>query len=176
VDESLVVMMDDTLVRKRGLKVHGAGWKRDPLGPHFHTNFVWGQRYLQLSAALPDSDLIGRSRGIPIDFIHAPSAAKPKKKAPPETWKEYREQQKLHKVSVVAAERLRQLRGQVNEKQIICAVDGGFTNSTLFRSLPENTVLVGRIRKDARLYSIPEVENTSRRGRKKFYGEALPTP
>lgn len=32
-EESLVVMMDDTLIRKRGRKVHGAGWKRDPLGP-----------------------------------------------------------------------------------------------------------------------------------------------
>jgi hypothetical protein len=29
----MVVMMDDTLIRKRGRKVYGAAWKRDPLGP-----------------------------------------------------------------------------------------------------------------------------------------------
>lgn len=53
-DEPLVVVMDDTLVRKRGHKVHGAAWKRDPLGPKFRNNFIWGQRFLQMSALLPD--------------------------------------------------------------------------------------------------------------------------
>ncbi len=65
-DEPLVVMMDDTLLRKRGRKVHGTGWKRDPLGPHFCTNFIWGQRYLQMSAALPDRDCTGRARFLSI--------------------------------------------------------------------------------------------------------------
>lgn len=78
-DEPLVVMMDDTLIRKRGRKVHGTGWKRDPLGPHFCDNFAWGQRYLQRSAALPDDDCPGRARAIPVDFIHAPSPDKPRK-------------------------------------------------------------------------------------------------
>ena len=27
--------MDDTLLRKRGKKIFGAGWLRDPLGPPF---------------------------------------------------------------------------------------------------------------------------------------------
>ena len=43
--EPLVAIMDDTLIRKRGRKVSGAGWRRDPLGPAFSTNFVWGQRF-----------------------------------------------------------------------------------------------------------------------------------
>lgn len=60
--DPLYAMMDDTLVRKRGRKVSGACWKRDPLGPAFHTNFVWGQRYLQISAALPDFEVEGRAR------------------------------------------------------------------------------------------------------------------
>lgn len=174
-DEPLVVMMDDTLVRKRGRKVHGTGWKRDPLGPHFCTNFVWGQRFLQLSAALPEADGQGRARGIPIDFIHAPSAVKPRKKASEETWEEYRRQQKLCRVSQKAAERLQSLREQVGGKRVVCAVDGGFTNRTMFRAPPEDTVLVGRIRKDARLFGVPE-EDASRRGRRRFYGESLPTP
>lgn len=65
--------MDDTLIRKRGRKVYGTGWKRDPLGPSFCSNFVWGQRFLQISAALPDQPIIGQARGIPIDLTHAPS-------------------------------------------------------------------------------------------------------
>jgi len=33
----LNVMMDDTFVRKRGRKISGTSWRRDPLGPAFHT-------------------------------------------------------------------------------------------------------------------------------------------
>lgn len=175
-DDPLVVMMDDTLIRKRGLKVAGAAWKRDPLGPHFHTNFVWGQRFLQVSAALPDSEGLGRARGIPIDFIHAPSPAKPRKNASPQEWEAYRTKQKLGKVSAVAANRFVELRRQVPNKKIICAVDGGFTNRTLFSSLPENSVLIGRIRKDARLFELPAKQDTPSRGRTRYYGNALPTP
>ncbi len=127
-DEPLTVIMDDTLIRKRGRKVYGANWKRDPLGPPFHTNFVWGQRFLQMSAALPDSREKGAARAVPIDFIHAPSAVKPKKKDGPERWAAYRREQEESKVSAVAAKRLHQLRQEVEDKSIICSVDGGFTN------------------------------------------------
>lgn len=177
-DEPLVVAIDDTLVRKRGRKIPGTAWKRDPLGPPFSTNFVWGQRFLQLSAALPDTDVRGRARGIPIDFLHAPSAAKPRKNAPPEAWEVYRKEQAACKVSTVAVKRLQELREQVEGRHIVCAVDGGFTNQTVFRNIPKDTVLIGRIRKDARLFRVPEPDKagTSRRGRKRIYGQALPTP
>lgn len=172
----LTVIMDDTLIRKRGRKIYGTNWKRDPLGPAFHTNFVWGQRFLQLSAALPDTQEAGAARAIPIDFIHAPSPAKPRKKEAPEVWAEYRKQQETMKVSAVAAQRLQQLRQEVEGKNIICSVDGGFTNQTVFRNLPDNCVLIGRIRKDARLFLPPNEAEQVRRGRKKFYGKPLPTP
>jgi len=42
-------------------------------------------------------------------------------------------------------------------------------------SLPERTTLIGRIRKDTKLYSLPETEPT-RRGRQRRYGQQLPTP
>lgn len=174
-DEPLVVMMDDTLIRKRGRKVHGTGWRRDPLGPHFCDNFVWGQRFLQMSAALPDRKCHGRARAIPLDFIHAPSPGKPRKRATEEEWREYRVLQEQMKVSALAATRLRELRGQTGDRRIICSVDGGFTNRTVFRDVPNNTVLIGRIRKDAKLYAIPENAG-KRRGRRSFYGAALPTP
>lgn len=174
-DESVVVMMDDTLIHKRGRKVCGTAWKRDPLGPQFHTNFVWGQRYLQMSAALPELGGDGRAVGIPLDFIHAPSAQKPNKNAPPEAWKSYEAQQNAMKLSTLAAKRLQELPDQMPGKRIICAVDGGYTNQTVFRNIPRDTTLIGRVRKDARLYQAP-VENGVHRGRKKYYGEPLPTP
>lgn len=47
--------------------------------------------------------------------------------------------------------------------------DGGYTNSTVLKNLPERTVLIGRIRKDAKLYEAAQ-------GRKKVYGKLMPTP
>jgi hypothetical protein len=171
----LTVMMDDTLIRKRGRKVSGAGWKRDPLGPPWHTNFVWGQRFLQLSAALPEHGSNGRAVGIPIDFIHAPGAVKPERNAPQEKWDEYRKEQEKLKLSTVAANRLKELGARIEDRKIICAVDGGYTNKTVFRGQSANTVLVGRIRKDARLFAAPE-KSEAGKGRKKFYGDRKPTP
>jgi len=176
-----IAMMDDTLVRKRGRKVHGTAWRRDPLGPAFTNNFVWGQRFLQISAALPsDPGCPCQARGIPVDFCHAPSASRPRRNAPPEAWEEYRKARQRLKISVLGAERLSALRSQLDaeprgkSRKLIMPVDGGYTNRALFRSLPENTTLIGRIRKDARLYTsiIPK----PRRGRPRWYGSPVPTP
>jgi hypothetical protein len=177
--QPLVAMMDDTLLRKRGRHVYGTGWRRDPLGPHFVANFVWGQRFLQISAALPSAP-VGQARGVPLDLVHAPSAPKPRKAAPAETWKEYRRQQEKMKISAVGAERLAALRHRLDEQPggkdrlLIMPVDGGFTNRALFRCPLPNTTLVGRIRKDARLFSA--VPPKPSRGRPRWFGMPLPTP
>ena len=79
--------------------------------------------------------------------------------------------------TVVAAERLQRLRQQVDqERKIVCSVDGGFTSQSFFRDIPDNTVLIGRIRKDARLFAPPEIPDKPQRGRRRWYGQALPTP
>jgi hypothetical protein len=179
--EPLVALMDDTLIRKRGRKVHGAGWKRDPLGPPFCNNFIWGQRFVQLSAALPESPGASRARGIPIDWTHSPLPQKPRRNAPAEQWAQYRELQRSMKVSAVGLERIRALRAALDaqgqpKRQLLVALDGTFTNQSVFRALPERTVVIGRLRKDARLFAVPQETDTSRRGRKRFYGPSLPSP
>lgn len=173
--EPLTVLLDDTLIRKRGRKISGTAWKRDPLGPAWHTNFVWGQRYLQLSVALPEQDGNGRAVGIPVDFIHAPGAKKPRKNAPCEAWDKYKAEQEKLKLGAIASARLDELAGEVTDRTIICAVDGGYTNKTVFRDKDERINLIGRIRKDACLYGKPGVCSVAR-GRKKYYGDRLQTP
>ena len=180
--DPLVVLLDDTLVRKRGRRVFGAAWKRDPLGPPFCNNVVWGQRFLQLSAALPEGVGPHRARGIPIDLAHCPLPKKPRRKASLAEWEEYGRLQKTMKVSAVGAARLKELRARLNAdpggmgRPVIVAVDGTFTNRTVFRDLPEKTTVIGRIRKDSRLFLPPPPKDTPRRGRRRWYGEALPTP
>lgn len=179
-EEPFVAMMDDTLIRKRGRKVHGTAWRRDPLGPAFSSNFVWGQRFLQLSAALPSAAAGGQARGVPVDLVHAPSAPRPRRNAPEEAWKEYRSRQQSMKLGVIAAGRLAALREKLDEevqgkdRSLIVSVDGGYTNRTTFRSIPPNTVLIGRIRKDARLFS--SLTPKPRRGRPRYFGSPLSTP
>ena len=60
------------------------------------------------------------------------------------------------------------------QRDLWCVVDGGYTNRTVLKNLPEKTVLVGRIRADAKLYYLPET--TARTGRRRVYGELAPTP
>ena len=71
--------MDDTLLRKRGKKVTGTAWRRDPLGPPFHTNFIWGQRFIQLSISLPEHEGPSAAQAIPVELHHAPYSEEAKK-------------------------------------------------------------------------------------------------
>ena len=53
-------------------------------------------------------------------------------------------------------------------------VDGSYTNSKVLRKKSRETVVIGRIRKDAHLNAKPD--NQKLRGRKRIYGEDLSTP
>ena len=55
-------------------------------------------------------------------------------------------------------------------RHLVVSLDGSFTNHTVFRNLPDKTVAVGRLRKDAWFYAVPVEEATPRRGRHRFYG------
>lgn len=172
--------MDDTLLRKKGKNVFGARWLRDALGPPFQTNLVWGQRFIQLSLSCFSKMGAVQARAIPVDLHHCPSVKKPGKAANEQDWEQYKETQKKARLSVIGAQRVKLLRENLDQdgfadKQLVVSVDGSYTNETVLKKLPANTVLIGRIRKDCSIYLPPEPP-TSGKGRKKVYGEALPTP
>jgi len=172
--------MDDTLLRKTGKKIFGTAWRRDPLGPPFHTNFIWGQRFIQLSISLPNSPGPSLSRAIPVDFHHAPTASKPKKTDSKTEWDNYKERQKLQKLSQKGVERIRALREKLDvdgasKRQLIVSVDGSYTNETVLKKLPQRVTLIGRVRKDTALFTIPDTSITGV-GRNRVYGDPLPSP
>ena len=69
-DQIIVAQMDDTVLRKVGKKIHGTSWRRTPLGPTFHTNFIWAKRFIQISLSLRNNtDFNSQSKAIPVDFI-----------------------------------------------------------------------------------------------------------
>jgi hypothetical protein len=177
--QPVVVAMDDTHLLKSGKKTPGVGWKRDPMGPPFRVNLVRAQRFLQMSVVLPERE--GPARLIPVDFAHAPTPPKPRKTAPPEEWKKYHQDKSESNVCLLAVRRLQWLRGLLEQKdgpdrKLLAVVDGGYTNKHLLRRLPPSTELIGRLRKDAKLFFLPAPEDKSRVGRKKSYGPDAPTP
>jgi hypothetical protein len=180
-DLPIVAALDDTIVRKRGRKIAGTSWRRDPLGPNFCNNFIWAQRFVQLSLMAPVSGLMSGARAIPVDVIHAPTPRKPGKRATEDDWAAYRRAQAGMRASKIGAERIANLRTQLDsdaatkQRSLVVSVDGGYTNQTVFRDIPAATTIVGRIRKDACLFHIPP-ERTQRRGRNSYYGAPMPTP
>ena len=177
-DAPLVAALDDTRLRKTGNKTPGVKYTRDPLGPAFHVNFIKAQRFVQLSMASPAGD--GSARMVPIDFVHAPAAAKPSRNADPQALAQYRQAQRETALPKVGADRLRKLRKDMDEdgqsaRPLWTTVDGGYTNRTFIQHLPERTRAVGRIRADAKLYHLPGSTPTGI-GRHRVYGLRAPTP
>jgi len=175
----IVAHMDDTIIRKKGRKVAGTSWRRDPLGPPFHTNFIWGQRYIQTSIAIPSDGYLSQSRAIPIGFRHAPTANKPSRNPSEQEVLKYKEEKKQTKLNKVGADMILQTRKTLNknghsDKKLVFSVDGSYTNGAVLKSLPDNVTLIGRIRKDAKFCTQPEEQPST--GRRRVYGKDIPTP
>lgn len=174
-DHPLVVAMDDTLVRKRGARIDGVGWKRDPLGPAFQTNLVRGQRHLQFSAAWPLQQ--GGARMVPVGWFHAPSATKPPKDAGAQALEEHKERQKQMSLNTRALEQMRHLRASTPAtRHVLYSGDGSYTNAAVLRGLPKGSAYLGRLRKDAVLHHPPEDKPAGSNGRRPSYGPPAPTP
>jgi DDE superfamily endonuclease len=173
-------VMDDTLLRRSGLHTPGVAWRRDPLGPRFQTNFVRGQRFLQVSAALPGKE--GIFRLAPIAFLHTPTPPKPKRDASQADLRQYDLDVQSSRLTRRAAQQMIQLRQSLDQDEdgkprtLLLAFDGGYTNATMLKQIPPRTVCVGRIRKDAKLYFKPHPARIKPRGRRLRYGDAAPTP
>jgi DDE superfamily endonuclease len=177
-EEAFTVAMDDSILRKSGRKIPGVGFRRDPLSPPFHVNFVRGMRVVQLSALSRQQD--GFYRMIPIDFQPAPLPARPSVKASPEQKQQYQTALAAANINRLALERLCCLRQELDTdsgaspRHLRVVVDGRFTNAKLLKNLPANTTLIGRIRRDAKLFFLPQDQAAT--GRKRLYGQAAPTP
>lgn len=179
----LVGALDDTLVKKKGRHIQGTSWRRDPLGPPFTNNFIWASRFLQISLAMPEKGQVPTpARMIPVDLTHCPTPRKPGKRGSKEQWEQWKKLSAQKRISAEGARRMVMLRyaldtqGQ-SQRQLVMTADATFTCRAVFKDLPERTTLIGRIRKDARLYALPtEDQKNQGRGRKRAYGDRLSTP
>jgi hypothetical protein len=176
-NEPVLIAIDDTHIRKSGRQVAGAKYARDPMGPPFHINFIWAQRFLEMSMG---GGSPGQSRMIPVGWQHAPVPRKPSRKASEVERNLYRRACRQQSLGRQAVRQLEDMRGWLDqqgqsERPLWCVVDGGYTNRTVLKNLPSNTTLVGRIRSDAKLHWLPQAPAAAT-GRKRVYGELAPTP
>jgi hypothetical protein len=173
-------VLDDSLLRRSGLHTPGVGWRRDPLGPRFQTNFVRAQRFLQISGAMPGTD--GAFRLAPIAFLHTPTPPKPDRNASADQVAQYRLDASSSRLSLRAAQQMILLRQSLDrdpggrERTLLLAFDGGYTNATVLKQIPPHTICIGRIRKDAKLCFPPDITLLKTRGRRLRYGALAPTP
>lgn len=178
---ALMIAVDDSHLRKTGKHLAAAGWYRDPLGPPFHTNLMWGQRFIQLSAAIPDPCTPKRSRMIPIAMELIPKLPKLGKDASPYDEAQYRKRKALNSPGAHATRLLQQVRAHLDasghrDRIIHLCGDGDYSNASLLPHLPSRTVYLGRTRADIHLQRVATPRAQRSVGRPRSYGAQLPTP
>ena len=158
------VAVDDTHYKKTGKKILGLGWIKDPLGPPFHINLIWGIKCFQASILLPlyNKKVLGGAsskscRGIPIAFCHLPKLKSFRKFFSKDQESEYKEFLIKHNSSHIFVKHLRNIRGICDkfgfkDKLIIAVGDGSYCNRTCLTSDIPRTVVLSRARRDASLY------------------------
>lgn len=176
----VIASIDWSIMKKNGKKIPHTQHFRDPLSPHFHTNLIWGQRFLQVSANFPMEQVhLGPARSIPVSFrlTSRPAPLKGKDKKDPAKQKAYRQ---LEKELTLTQYTLKEIEGFSQRagkwaSYLIMSGDGGFCNRQVFRANYPKTGLLCRCRKDAALY-YPVLASQQGVGRKRIYGEKAPTP
>jgi hypothetical protein len=172
-DSYISIAADDTAIRKTGKKIPQARHMRDAMGPKFHTNLIWGLRFLQFSLTYRQEGTA--ARGIPVRFIDAPSIKKPGKKATEEEWINYKKAIKTHNLSILFVHEVKNIRENLDKmgyfgKTLLMSCDGSFCNKTCLAMEIERTHLIARCRRDIKLCFQNE------EGVRRFYGEKKFTP
>jgi hypothetical protein len=153
----IVAAFDDTKLAKTGRHIAGASWQRDPMSPPFHTNLMYGLRFVQASLLFPhhqEGDF--PARGFPVVFQDSPVIKKPGKRASDQERAIYKQAHKQHNLSTQTLAIVRSLRYRLDQRgatqrSLLATLDGSFCNGTFFKAALERTHLLARCRKDARL-------------------------
>lgn len=162
----LTVAIDDTPTPRYGPKVEGCGIHHNPTPGPAGQKFFYGHAWVTIAAIVRHQEW---------DTIALPLQAQlyirndDITKLPPERQRPF--QTKLE----LAIKQLRWLKSWVDDRyaERWVLVDGGYSNKTfLSPAQSEGWVVVGRLRKDAALWSVPEPKRPGQRGPAATYGKA----
>lgn len=164
--EVAMLAIDDTLARKRGLKMFGCGMHHDPLlSSRSKTITNWGHSWVVLGVIVELPFRRGHYYCLPILFrlyLNKKSALKHRRA--------YRTRPEL------AVEMLEQLCKCRKTQRFHVVADSAYGGKSVLCHLPENCDLTSRLVKDARLYGARPQRKAGTNGRPRKRGERLPTP
>lgn len=174
----VVVALDDTSLPKVGQKIPQARWCHDPLAPKFlDMQIRWGIRMLHAALLIPDY-VNHRPLAISTGFEPVPAAPKENVWGPLTLIDHAAREAGKKEASLTSrtVDLIHVLRKTLNDsgqssRKLLLVVDGSFTNGTVVRGLPHHTDLIGRTRKNAKLYAPLEAKQG-----KRVYGNPLPFP
>lgn len=163
-----VVMLglDDTLARKRGLKMFGTGMHHDPvLSSRGKAITNWGHSWVVFGVIVELPFRRGHYYCLPILFrlyLNRKSAAKERRA--------YRTRPEL------AVEMLHVLCNHRKNRRFHAVADSAYGGQSVLLRLPTNCDLTSRLVKDARLYGARPERKAGTNGRPRKRGQRLPTP
>jgi hypothetical protein len=185
-DGPILLAADDTLCRKRGLGLFGAGMHHDPLlSSKALKVFSWGHDWVVLSLlvcrpgwaptkvfALPLLFRLYRNRQGVAKGKNKPNRApkgdrqsKPKWRRPPGSSHRTRPE--------LLVEMLTLLSGWFPDRQFVVCADTAYAGKSVLRRLPANVDLISQVHPHGVLYA-PPPQPTGRRGAPRKKGERLP--
>ena len=176
----VLLAVDDTLGRKTGRHIWGAGMHHDPLrSTRVRPVFSFGHSWVVLSIVAPMPFVSHRRFAIPCMFRLYRKKAKKRPSGGPKgerkstgaaAAKEYRTRPEL------AAEMLEIAAKWLEGRRFRVAGDSEYSGKSVSRRLPTTCDLVGRMPMDAALYAEPAPATPRRRGRPRKKGERLASP
>lgn len=164
--EVVMLGIDDTLARKRGLKMFGCGMHHDPLLSSRSKAVVnWGHSWVILGVIVELPFRPGHRFCLPILFRLYLSKAKAQKHR-----RVYRTRPEL------AVDLLATLCKHQENLRFHAIADSTYGGQSVLNHLPENCDLTSRLLLDARLYDAPPARKPGTKGRPRERGDRLPAP
>jgi hypothetical protein len=156
----LYIVIDDTLLHKRGNKVFGIGWFRDAVAStRKRVATASGHNWVVLALAVPIPLCPSRVFCIPLSMrLHHSGSDQPS-------------------CATLARQMLDQILVWFADRDVILICDAAYSCKPLLENLPTRVDYVGRIRSDAAIYDpkVPE-QPASKKGRKPTKGPRLDSP
>lgn len=164
--ETILLALDDTLARKRGLTMFGTGMHHDPiLSSRGKAVMNWGHSWVVLGVLIEFPFRKGHVYCLPILFrlyLNRKSAAKHRR-----TYRT-RPELGLQLITLLCSKR--------QNRRFHVIADSAYGGQSVLRNLPENCDLTSRMLLNARLYDAPPVRKPGTNGRPRIRGKQLPTP
>ena len=162
----VALTLDDTLARKRGLKVFGTGMHHDPLASSRKYSVTsWGHSWVVLAVRVQVPCCPGRYFSLPVLFrlyLNKKAAAR---------WHlAYRTRPQL------AVELLHLLCRAFPQQRFQAYADSAYGGESVLAHLPPNCHMTSRLPLDARLYTPPPQRKPGTNGRPRKRGQRLPSP